>query len=172
VPIGALTVRVRRIRLLAGSIALWSVAMIVSGAPSSYAMLLLTRLVLGAIIATAGPMVASLTGDFFAARERGRIYGFLLTGELLGSVLGLFVSGNAAAISWRLAFWVLAVPSAILAWAVWRSLPEPARGGGSRLEPGATEILSAEQAEGPPPANEVTGEVTGVPASGLEHALS
>jgi len=83
-------------------------------------------------------------------------------------VLGLFVSGNAAAISWRLAFWVLAVPSAILAWAVWRSLPEPARGGGSRLEPGATEILSAEQAEGPPPANEVTG----VPASGLEHALS
>lgn len=177
VPIGALTDRVRRVRLLAASIALWSVAMIVSGAASSYAMLLVTRLVLGAIIATAGPTLASLTGDFFAAGERGRIYGFLLTGELLGSVLGLFVSGNAAAISWRLAFWVLAVPSAVLAWAVWRLLPEPARGGGSRLGPGATEILSAEQAEGLEsaeglaPADEPPDEIGDGPASGLEQAL-
>ena len=40
--------------------------------PAASASLLLTRLALGAVAATAGPAIASLTGDYFAADERGR----------------------------------------------------------------------------------------------------
>ncbi len=136
----------RRVSLLQWSIVLWSLAMTFAGAATSFGMLLISRLVLGGAIATTGPTLASLTGDFFPSRERGKIYGFILTSGFIGSVIGLFVSGNAAAISWRLAFWVLVLPSAILAWPIWRFLPEPARGGASRLEPRQIEPSSAERA--------------------------
>ncbi len=146
-PIGALTDRVNRTRLLAGAIVVWSAAMLLSGASGSFLMLLITRLALGAVIATASPLVASLTGDLFPAAERGRIYGFILTGELIGTGIGFLVSGDIAAIfSWRYAFWVLAAPGFLLAAVIWR-LPEPARGGQSRLQPGAEEILTAEHLE-------------------------
>ncbi len=135
VPIGALSDRVCRVRLLRWSIVLWSLAMIVAGAAGSFQMLLIARIAIGAVTATSGPTLASLTGDFFAPGERGKIYGFILTGDLIGSVVGLFVSGNMAAISWRWAFWILVIPSAVLAWAVWRFMDEPARGGSSRLAP-------------------------------------
>jgi MFS family permease len=135
VPVGALTDHVCRVRLLRWSIVLWSVAMIAAGASGTFAMLLISRIAIGVVTATSGPTLASLTGDFFAPSERGRIYGFILTGDLVGSVVGLFLSGNAAAISWRWAFWVLVIPSAVLAWAIWRFMPEPARGGSSRLPP-------------------------------------
>jgi len=125
--------------------------MIAAGASTSFGMLLVSRLVLGAVTATSGPTLASLIGDFFPSRERGKVYGFILTGDLLGSVIGLFVSGNAAAISWRLAFWVLVIPSAILAWAIWRFLPEPDRGGSSRLASEDAEPAAAQPAVGGSP---------------------
>lgn len=151
VPVGVLTDRTRRTRLLTLSILAWSVAQAMSGLSVSFLMLLLTRLFLGAVTATAGPAVASLTGDLFPAGERGRMYGFILTGELLGAGFGVVVAGEVAGLlGWRAAFFVLALPSLALAWAIWRLLPEPARGGQSRLEQGATEIRSVEQVEAEP----------------------
>lgn len=152
-PVGALTDRVNRTRLLAGAILIWSVAMVISGGSGSYVMLLITRLALGAVVATAGPAVASLTGDLFPAAERGRIYGFILSGELIGAGIGFLVSGDiAAALSWRYSFWILAVPGLFLAVAIWRLLPEPARGGQSRLQIGAQKIRSAAQIDHEQPA--------------------
>ncbi|GAA4235158.1 hypothetical protein GCM10022254_41780 [Actinomadura meridiana] len=55
IPVGALTDRVPRIPLLAGSVVLWSVAMIVGGLADSYEWLLCSRVALGAVTATAGP---------------------------------------------------------------------------------------------------------------------
>lgn len=140
VPAGVLTDRVRRTRLLGASIAAWAVATVVSGAAPSYLWLLLARVALGVLTATTGPAVASLTGDFFPAAERARIYGLILGGELAGSGLGFLVSGDVSSVTtWRAAFWWLAVPTLALAWVVWR-LPEPARGGASRIPAGATEV--------------------------------
>jgi predicted MFS family arabinose efflux permease len=128
-PLSALADRVPRVPILAASVALWSGAMVVSGASSSYGMLLLSRIALGAVIAAAGPAIASLTGDFFPARERARIFGYVLVGELAGTAAGFMLSGAvAAALGWRAAFWALSVPGFILAWALLRRLPEPARG--------------------------------------------
>lgn len=150
-PMGVLSDKTRRVRLLEISIVIWSLAEAASGFSDSFIMLLLTRLALGAITATAGPAIGSLTGDFFPASERSRIYGFILTGELLGAGAGLLVSGDiGAAIGWRAGFIVLAVPSLALAWVVHRYLPEPARGGQSWIEVGAEEIATAEEADAGP----------------------
>jgi len=141
IPAGGLVDRVRRTHLLPIAIALWSVAMIISGVAVSFGMLLITRVALGAIVATAGPSVASLTGDYFPGSERARIYGFIISGELVGAAFGFLISGEVAKyLSWRFSFALLAVPGLALAWVIWRRLPEPARGGQSRLAPGAQEI--------------------------------
>ncbi|HET9124259.1 MAG TPA: MFS transporter [Solirubrobacteraceae bacterium] len=157
-PAGILVDRLNRTRLMAGAIVVWSIAMVVSGFALSYPMLLLVRVGLGLVAAIAGPIVASLLGDYFAASERGRIYGMVLSGELLGAAVGFVVSGEVAtALSWRWSFGILAIPG--LALAVWivRSLPEPARGGRSRLAEGDTEIVDAEHAEAAGPQGEAGG---------------
>src|SRR5579884_3288725 len=149
-PIGVLTDRSKRTRLLWISIIAWGIAQAASGLAVSFGMLLLTRVAVGAVTATAGPVVASLTGDLFPAGERGRLYGFILTGELIGAGAGILVAGEVTALlSWRAAFFALAVPSLVLSWAVHHLLPEPARGGQSRLEPGAEVIPSEEVAAHP-----------------------
>jgi MFS family permease len=146
-PVGWLTDRVSRVPLLAGSIALWSAAMLVTGAAVSFEMLLVSRVFLGAVQATSGPTLASLTGDLFQARERSGIFGFIHAGELLGAGLGFVISGEAAAaLSWRWSFWILALPGFVLAVGLWRGLPEPARGGADRfsqpeLDRGPEEII-------------------------------
>lgn len=147
-PVGLLVDRVRRVPLLAASIAVWSLALVGCGAAGSYTILLLFRFALGAISATAWPAVASLIGDYFGPRERGRIYGLIMAGELLGTGVGFGISGNvAAALSWRASFWALAVPGFVLAWAVWRHLPEPVRGGASRLAPGSDRFVPRHRAQ-------------------------
>ncbi|HWF41428.1 MAG TPA: MFS transporter, partial [Acidothermaceae bacterium] len=133
-PFGWLADRSNRVRLLVASIVIWSGAMVASAAAQSFESLLLARLALGAVVAAAGPVVASLIGDLFAPAERGRIYGFILTGELLGAGFGLLVSGDvAAAWTWRASFGLLAVLGFALAVALGRLLDEPERGGRSRL---------------------------------------
>lgn len=160
VPMGALVDRVRRVRLLTLAIAVWAAAMLATAAAQSYTWLLLSRLGLGAVVAVAMPAIASLTGDLFPAAERGKVYGYILSGELIGVGVGYFVAGALSSLlSWRWGFAVLALPAVALAGALRRLLPEPARGGMSRLEAGATEIPTADTAgAGPPRAEAVTEE--------------
>lgn len=146
-PVGLLIDRVVRIRVLWLSIVLWAVAMLAAGASMSYQVLLLTRLALGAVVATAGPAVASLVGDFFPAAERGVIYGYILLGELVGAGMGYLVAGTIAApLTWRASFVVLAIPAVLLAWQV-RRLPEPSRGGASRMPVGTEQVPTSDSGE-------------------------
>ena len=148
-PFGVLADRVRRTTTLGLVIFLWAAAMLWSAAVSNFHELLLARLCLGAVVAAAGPLAASLIGDWFAASERGRIYGFVLAGELLGAGFGFAVTGDIAAVSWiggwRAAFVILALPALVLGWLVLR-LKEPARGGRGVLAH-ATEPLLPEADE-------------------------
>lgn len=152
VPFGVLADRVRRTTVLSASVLLWGAAMIWSATASSFGELLLARLALGIVMASAGPVTASLVGDFFHDIERGRIYSFIGIGELAGGGIGFVVTGDLAALSWRLAFAALAVPALALAWFVIR-LPEPARGKaffplpGTEPPPAGSEKESEKEAE-------------------------
>ncbi len=144
IPVGLLVDRFKRMPLLATSVLLWSVASLAAAFSGSYFHLLLARLALGAVTATAGPAIASLTGDYFPAQERGRIYSFILGGEALGTAAGFILSGSLASlISWRAAFIALAIPGFFLARTLWRTIPEPRRGGQSWLEAGTDVIVVA-----------------------------
>ncbi len=131
-PFGILADRVRRTWTLSTAIVLWGVAMLWSATAGSFGKLLLARLALGVVTAAAGPIVASLVGDYFPGRERGRIYSVILTGELVGAGAGFAVTGDIAALSWRAAFVILAIPAFVLAYLVFH-LPEPVRGGQGAL---------------------------------------
>jgi MFS family permease len=144
IPVGLVVDRARRIPLLAASIVLWSVTTLLGAFAGSYSTLLLTRVGLGAVAATAGPAIASLTGDYFPSLERGRVYGYILSGEIAGTAVGFILSGTVASVfSWRVAFALLALPGFFLARVLWRSVPEPRRGGQSRLRPGAESLETA-----------------------------
>ena len=141
IPVGLLVDRIKRIPMLSLSIVLWSIASLLSAFAGSYSGLLLTRLVLGAVVATAGPAIASLTGDYFPARERGQVYAYILGGEIAGTAFGFIISSTVASlISWRAAFFLLAIPGFFLARELYRTVPEPLRGGQSRLEPGVVDL--------------------------------
>lgn len=152
VPFGVLADRARRTWILAFAIAIWAVAMIWGAAAHSFAQLLLDRVWLGAVTAATAPTVASLVGDWIPGSERGKIYGYILTGELAGAGVGFAVTGDIAALSWRAAFVILALPGFALAWLVFR-LPEPARGGQGVLapEPGYGPAVTPEPPQPPPP---------------------
>jgi MFS family permease len=136
-PVGVLVDRFKRIPILSASVVLWSCASLLSAFATSYSMLLFTRLGLGAVTATAVPAIASLTGDYFPASQRGRIYSYILAGEAAGTAIGFIISGSiASAVSWRWAFVLLALPGFFLARTLWRTVPEPARGKQRGLEAG------------------------------------
>ena len=130
VPMGVLADRVNRVRLLVATIVVWVVAMAAGGLAPSYGWLLLSRLLLGAAVAASSPVVTSLTGDFIPPAERAGVLGWILTGEIIGTGIGLLVGGAvSSAFSWRYAFFLLAGASLALAVALWRLLPEPTRVG-------------------------------------------
>src|SRR5581483_5804997 len=134
-----------RVRLLWITMLAWGAAEALSGLAQSFETLMLVRIALGAGTAAAMPAVASLVVDLFPTAERGRIWGLILSGELIGSAFGYLIAGEAATLgsaSWRYAFWVLVAPSLIGALAVRRSLPEPKRGGRGRLRRGAVTFVT------------------------------
>lgn len=150
IPVGLLVDRFRRIPILAGSMVLWGITTMLGAVAGSYSTLLLTRVGLGAVTATAGPAIASLTGDYFPSRERGRVYGYILSGEIAGTAAGFVISGTVASLfSWRVAFFLLGIPALFLARSLWRTVPEPKRGGQSRLAPGTKDLAGSDPAGDP-----------------------
>ena len=128
-PMGALVDRFSRRVLLMIVVATWVVAEGASGFSNSYSFLLVTRAIIGAVTAVAWPCIASLSGDFFPARDRAAIYGLIIAGELVGMGIGFFISGEASTlINWHWSFYAMAMPAVALVWVIWRFLPEPARG--------------------------------------------
>lgn len=150
-PFGAISDRQNRTRLLEVVVALWGVATVVSAFSVDFPMLLVTRLALGGVVAAAGPALASLFGDLVPGDERSRLWGYVLTGELVGAGLGILVAGGLSGpFGWRVALGILGLPAVVLAWAIRKWLPEPARGGQAYLHVGDEHIVSADEADDPP----------------------
>lgn len=146
-PFGKLSDRRSRTVQLQIVVLTWAVATVLSAVSTSFLMLLLSRLALGGVVAAAGPAIASLVGDLFPGDERARLYGYILTGELIGAGIGIMLAGALSdLLNWRAAIGVLAIPACYLAWALRRYLPEPARGGQAHLQVGDDHIVTEEEA--------------------------
>jgi predicted MFS family arabinose efflux permease len=129
IPIGILTDRARRITILVVCIGIWCVAMGVAAAATSFAVLFVARISLGVLSAAGGPPITSIVGDIFPADVRGRVLGWVKSGELVGAGAGFLVAGVVVwALSWRAVFVALALLGVTVAWMVAR-LSEPRRGG-------------------------------------------
>ena len=137
VPIGILTDRARRITILVVCIAIWCLAMGVAAAAWTFLLLFLARVTLGVLTAAGGPPITSIVGDLFPADVRGRVLGWVKSGELVGAGAGFLIAGVVVWLtSWRGVFAVLAVVGLIVAWLVAR-VPEPKRGGENDFPGGA-----------------------------------
>jgi MFS family permease len=129
IPFGWAADRYSRVRLIALGFVPWSIAMVWTGAASSFAMMFVARLFLGSIEATNGPSTPSLLGDYYPVSRRSRMFGTAAVGGLVGTVTGLAAGGVIASLAgWRMAFFVWGGLGFVCAAVVVRILPEPERG--------------------------------------------
>ncbi len=144
VPLGRLTDRSVRTRILAVGVFVWSLMTAASGLARNYAQLFALRLGVGVGEAACAPAGNSLIGDMFAASKRAKAISIFMMGLPIGIALSYYVSGTVAhAYGWRAAFYVAGLPGLLCTLAI-LFLREPKRG--------ATEVhnIGAMKREGSP----------------------
>ncbi len=128
-PLGALSDRLSRNKLIAVGTAFWSVLTAATGFAQNYAQLFIARLGVGIGEATCAPAGQSLIGDLFPPNQRSKAMGVFMLGLPAGIFLA-YVSAGAIATryGWRAAFWFACIPGIILA-VMALKIREPVRGG-------------------------------------------
>ena len=127
IPLGRLADRISRKRLLAAGVTVWAVLTGLGALAYSFAMLLVSRLGVGAGEAVCAPAATSWIGDAVPANRRARAMAGFMMAVPVGVMLSLAVSGPVAqAWGWRAALTVAALPAVALAPALLR-LREPPR---------------------------------------------
>ncbi len=121
--------RVKRTRLLAIGVGIWSLATIGTGLANNLGELRLARSVLGIGEATYGVLAPSILMDLFPRSRRARILSIYYLGMPIGYALGIKLGAMIALWTgdWRNAFFVAGIPGFIAAIVV-LFLPEPVRG--------------------------------------------
>jgi MFS family permease len=145
-PLGALSDRWYRNRLIAIGTAFWSVLTAATGFAQNYAQIFIARLGVGIGEATCAPAGQSLIGDLFPQNQRSKAMGVFMLGLPAGIFLAYISAGAIATrYGWRYAFWFACVPGIILALMALR-IPEPVRGG---LDPGRVVTTAATAGKSP-----------------------
>jgi predicted MFS family arabinose efflux permease len=141
-PLGRLSDRVERRKILAAGVFLWSLLTALSGMARSFSQLIVARLGVGVGEATCSPASTSLIGDLVAPTMRARAVAIWMLGLPFG--LGLANGAGGWILQnwgWRNAFYIAAVPG-ILCAAAALAMREPKRGTrethavGDRCRPG------------------------------------
>jgi predicted MFS family arabinose efflux permease len=141
-PLGRLSDRLQRRKILAAGVFVWSLLTALSGMARSFAQLIVARLGVGVGEATCSPASTSLIGDLVAPTMRARAVAIWMLGLPLG--LGLANGAGGWILQnwgWRNAFYVAAVPGILCAGAA-LLMHEPKRGTreqhavGDRCRPG------------------------------------
>jgi MFS family permease len=128
VPLGRLSDRWNRAKLLSWGVATWSLLTVASGLAWNYGSMFAARLGVGVGEAACAPAANSLIGDLYPSGQRARAIAFFMLGLPLGNFLGTFVSGLiAAGYGWRMAFYIACIPGLFIA-ALALRVPDPPRG--------------------------------------------
>lgn len=126
VPIARWADRGNRVVIITLSLALWGIAVVMSGMARSYIELLAIRVVVAVGEAGCLPIAHSLIADYFDRAERPRATGRFLLGGPLATFIGYFFSGWLNELhGWRSMFVTLGAASVILAPLAFLTLSEP-----------------------------------------------
>ncbi len=166
VPIGRLVDTRRRVSILAGGIAFWSLATAACGAAKSFGGLFIARAGVGMGEATLTPASWSLLADYFPPKRRILPFSIFLTGPYLGAGIAMILGGLVmeallahddlqlpllgSVAAWQATFMVVAAPGLLLSVIVF-FVREPARKGLATATPVAAplrEIVSWVRANG------------------------
>jgi len=129
-PLGALIDRTSRKRLLAALVAIWSGFTALGGLAQNYAVLLVTRMAVGAAESGSPPAALALISDFFAARLRATAVSIFYIGAPLGGMAGAYLGGVVTAShGWRTALFAAALPGLVIALVIVATIRDPRRGG-------------------------------------------
>jgi len=147
VPLGRLSDRMERRRILGAGVLVWSALTAISGLTRRFSQMVVARLGVGVGEATCSPASTSLIGDLFPGTLRARAVAIWMLGLPLGLGLANGMGGRIAHHwGWRATFYVAAVPGLLCAVAAYW-IREPARGMaeehavGERRRPGAPYAL-------------------------------
>lgn len=138
VPLGLLGDRVRRTRLLASLVTVWSGLTFLSGMATSAVTLTLARIGVGASEAGASPASMSMITDYFPKERRGLALSLFYMSTPIGVALTFSVGGAiAAAHGWHVAYFVAGGPGILLALLILLTVREPERGRYDAVDPKA-----------------------------------
>jgi len=136
-PLGRLTDKASRKKVLSGGVFVWSLLTAASGLASSYWQLFMLRLGVGVGEATCAPAATALIGDLYPAEKRSRALSCFMLGLPVGIALSYAISGSVAqAYGWRAAFYVAGVPGLFCTLAI-LFINEPRRGASEIHDVGA-----------------------------------
>jgi MFS family permease len=128
IPLGRLSDRISRKKILGVAVFLWSLLTSLSGMARTYGQMFAARLGVGAGEAACAPAATCLIGDLFPPARRARAMSVFMLGLPIGIALSYLVSSFVAHTwGWRAAFFVAGIPGVFCAIAV-LFIEEPARG--------------------------------------------
>jgi predicted MFS family arabinose efflux permease len=126
IPIARIAEHVSRPRVIGVAVALWSAATLSSGVANSFAMLALSRLVLGIGEGGCTPAAHSLICEIVPRERRASGLALYSAGISIGTLLGLSLGGLIAdSHGWRAALLCAGAPGLLLALIVLTTIPEP-----------------------------------------------
>jgi MFS family permease len=106
--------------LIAGGVALWSLASGWSGMAATFTALVVTRVFVGVGEAAYGPSAPTIISDLFPVEKRGRMLSFFYIAIPVGSAIGYAFGGGVAEAfgkpnGWRWPFFLVTIPGLMLA---------------------------------------------------------
>ena len=118
--LGRMAERVSRWWIIAGSVAVWSLASGWTGLAGSFGVLLASRIIVGIGEAGYGPAAPALISDYFPIERRGKVMALFYVAIPVGSALGYVIGGQMNEwLGWRSAFKIVVVPGLVLAVLSW-----------------------------------------------------
>jgi MFS family permease len=128
IPLGRLSDRISRKKILGIAVFAWSLLTSISGMARSYGQMFAARLGVGAGEAACAPAATSLIGDLFPPARRARAMSVFMLGLPIGIALSYLVSSFVAHTwGWRAAFFIAGIPGLLCAIAA-LFIDEPPRG--------------------------------------------
>jgi MFS family permease len=113
---GAMSDRFSRWMIVAGGVAVWSLASGWSGLSTTFAMLVISRVFVGVGEAAYGPSAPTIISDMYPIERRGLMLSFFYLAIPVGSALGYVIGGYLGRnYSWRAPFYAVVIPGLILA---------------------------------------------------------